>query len=113
MKVKPDSPSEVLRWLPLLGAVAAVAILVGIFWATSSPAAAPDSTVSAEVTGPDRVQPRPTATPEPTPVPAIVTPAGTDQAPDFRGIVRWLNSEPLAMAEQRGKVVLIDFWTYS
>ena len=34
-------------------------------------------------------------------------------APDFRAIERWLNSEPLTMAGLRGKVVLIDFWTYS
>ena len=34
-------------------------------------------------------------------------------APDFTGIQTWLNSKPLTMAELKGKVVLIDFWTYS
>ena len=34
-------------------------------------------------------------------------------APDFAGIDRWLNGRPLTMAALRGKVVLIDFWTYS
>jgi cytochrome c biogenesis protein CcdA/thiol-disulfide isomerase/thioredoxin len=34
-------------------------------------------------------------------------------APDFEGITDWLNSEPLTLDELRGKVVLIDFWTYS
>ncbi len=34
-------------------------------------------------------------------------------APDFAGISRWINSEPRTMRELRGKVVLIDFWTYS
>ena len=34
-------------------------------------------------------------------------------APDFAGIDGWLNSTPLTMQELRGKVVLIDFWTYS
>jgi thiol-disulfide isomerase/thioredoxin len=34
-------------------------------------------------------------------------------APDFTGISNWLNSTPLTMAGLRGKVVLIDFWTYS
>ena len=34
-------------------------------------------------------------------------------APEFTGIDNWLNSEPLTMAGLRGKVVLVDFWTYS
>ncbi|MDP4000824.1 MAG: redoxin domain-containing protein [bacterium] len=34
-------------------------------------------------------------------------------APEFTGISNWLNSEPLTMEELRGKIVLIDFWTYS
>lgn len=38
---------------------------------------------------------------------------GAYQAPDFVGIADWLNSTPLTMSGLRGKVVLIDFWTYS
>ena len=34
-------------------------------------------------------------------------------APNFAGVDGWLNSRPLTMQELRGKVVLIDFWTYS
>jgi cytochrome c biogenesis protein CcdA/thiol-disulfide isomerase/thioredoxin len=34
-------------------------------------------------------------------------------APAFRDIALWLNSEPLQMKRLRGKVVLVDFWTYS
>ncbi|HEU6440558.1 MAG TPA: thioredoxin family protein, partial [Terriglobales bacterium] len=34
-------------------------------------------------------------------------------APDFAGIDNWLNSSPLTMSGLRGKVVLVDFWTYS
>jgi thiol-disulfide isomerase/thioredoxin len=37
-------------------------------------------------------------------------------APDFAGISAWLNtpgSRPLSLASLRGKVVLVDFWTYS
>ena len=34
-------------------------------------------------------------------------------APEFSGIQAWLNSNPRTMASLKGKVVLIDFWTYS
>jgi thiol-disulfide isomerase/thioredoxin len=33
--------------------------------------------------------------------------------PSFRGVTGWLNSQPLTKADLHGKVVLIDFWTYS
>jgi thiol-disulfide isomerase/thioredoxin len=36
-----------------------------------------------------------------------------EKVPEFTGIVRWINSRPLTEAELRGRVVLIDFWTFS
>jgi cytochrome c biogenesis protein CcdA/thiol-disulfide isomerase/thioredoxin len=33
--------------------------------------------------------------------------------PSLDGAVQWLNSPPLTTAQLKGKVVLIDFWTYS
>ena len=36
-----------------------------------------------------------------------------DLAPEFSGIDAWINGEPLTMEELRGRVVLIDFWTYT
>ncbi|MBC7581903.1 cytochrome c biogenesis protein DipZ [Aeromicrobium sp.] len=35
------------------------------------------------------------------------------RAPEFAGIVDWINTQPLTMENLKGKVVLIDFWTYS
>jgi cytochrome c biogenesis protein CcdA/thiol-disulfide isomerase/thioredoxin len=34
-------------------------------------------------------------------------------APDFTGTQRWFNSKPLSMKALRGRVVLVDFWTYT
>ena len=44
--------------------------------------------------------------------PMMTAAAGQETAPDFAGITNWLNSKPLNLAELRGKVVLVDFWTY-
>jgi cytochrome c biogenesis protein CcdA/thiol-disulfide isomerase/thioredoxin len=33
--------------------------------------------------------------------------------PDLSGPTAWINSAPLTLASLRGKVVLVDFWTYS
>lgn len=39
--------------------------------------------------------------------------AGTVPAPEFPAGLDWLNTErPLSLADLRGKVVLLDFWTY-
>ncbi|MDR3468892.1 MAG: thioredoxin family protein [Xanthobacteraceae bacterium] len=44
---------------------------------------------------------------------AEVRTAGLESnAPDFVGVTGWLNSEPLSIKALRGKVVLVDFWTY-
>ncbi len=61
----------------------------------------------------------PTAAPTATPTPPAVSESdanlesGVPKAPEFAGISGWINSEPLSMADLRGKVVLIDFWTYT
>lgn len=40
--------------------------------------------------------------------------ASLGEAPDFIGIERWLNTDrPLSIADLRGEVVLVDFFTYS
>jgi len=44
--------------------------------------------------------------------PITVAAASQQTAPDFTGINNWFNSKPLSLADLRGKVVLVDFWTY-
>ena len=39
--------------------------------------------------------------------------ADQGEVPSLDGAVQWLNSPPLTTAGLRGKVVLVDFWTYS
>lgn len=34
-------------------------------------------------------------------------------APEPQGLTNWMNSAPLTLAQLHGKVVLVDFWTYS
>ncbi len=33
-------------------------------------------------------------------------------APELRGLTSWINSDPLTLEGLKGKVVLIDFWTF-
>ncbi len=39
--------------------------------------------------------------------------SGQQMLPDLSGATSWLNSPPLNREQLKGKVVLIDFWTYS
>ncbi len=48
--------------------------------------------------------------------PGLATLEDCGAAPDFTGITTWLNTpgdRPLSLASLKGKVVLVDFWTYS
>ena len=46
---------------------------------------------------------------------SVIAPAMRDEGrmPDLSGAVAWLNSTPLSSTSLRGKVVLVNFWTYS
>ncbi|WOH82281.1 thioredoxin family protein [Bradyrhizobium sp. BEA-2-5] len=49
---------------------------------------------------------------QPVPRAIAMTAEQSQTAPDFTGINNWFNSKPLSIADLRGKVVLVDFWTY-
>ncbi|MGH7686695.1 MAG: redoxin family protein [Candidatus Dormibacteria bacterium] len=79
------------RFRVALGAVAvaiAVIVVITLVHPSSPPAAS---------SGGDTVQPA----------------ASRPAAPNFTGITGWINSAPLTVAGLHGKVVLIDFWTFS
>lgn len=45
--------------------------------------------------------------------PAVEMPTPGPMAAEIQGIDAWINSEPLTIEQLRGKVVLVDFWTYT
>lgn len=34
------------------------------------------------------------------------------KAPEFRDVTEWINTKPLRLADLRGKVVVVHFWTF-
>jgi thiol-disulfide isomerase/thioredoxin len=44
---------------------------------------------------------------------SLSTPSPAPSLPEFQGISQWLNSNPLTIAELKGNVVLIQFWTFA
>ncbi|WP_320150353.1 cytochrome c biogenesis protein DipZ [uncultured Tolumonas sp.] len=92
-----------------MGLLVVVFALFGLFdfnvgvWAVSSPAI---SSVEADKSA-DLVQPATVAS-------SAQPIAETKQsAPEITGITQWFNSSPLTVTQLKGKVVLVDFWTYS
>ena len=43
----------------------------------------------------------------------VIAPEDARPVPEFTGITEWIGSRPLTMAGLRGRVVLLDVWTYS
>ncbi len=77
----------------LLAAIATIAVVVAIGWNMNLPS---------------RFSIMNTAHAAPPP-----NPSDGGAFPDLGGAVTWLNSPPLTTKSLRGKVVLVDFWTYS
>ena len=107
--------------LPLGAAVVAAAVVAFVVVlgtsAESPPSAAAetafDTSAPAVEAASAAANPAPESPVAEPPIPSIVTLPGGTPAPNFAGIDRWLNSPRLSLEELRGKVVLIDFWTYS
>ena len=98
--------------------IAAAAFALFLAACGADPTPAPPTTIMPAPTATDAAPP--TEAPAPTIDPALLTPcdgstggAVGNCAPEFRGTQEWINSEPLTMESLRGKVVLIDFWTYT
>ena len=100
----------------LITALAVVAIACSSDGDSATPAApAPTSPPTAAPTPQPTATPLPpTATPAPTSTPAPQAMEHPD-APELRQTGGWINSDPFTLEEMQveGKVVLIDFWTYT
>lgn len=78
-------------------------------------------TANIEQTLLDKAKPTDTALPHTAPAatrgattrPAVIDLPVEGTMPSLAGAEQWLNTAPLTSAQLRGKVVLIDFWTYS
>jgi thiol-disulfide isomerase/thioredoxin len=47
-----------------------------------------------------------------TPSSALAAKPSGRQIPEIQGIETWLNSAPIKLSEQKGKVILLQFWTF-
>ena len=81
-------------------------------------ASEPDPTPDVAQAG-TREEPTPLPTQQPPTLPMTPTPQpivaleDLGPAPELTGITGWLNSEPLTVEGLRGKVVIVDFWTFA
>lgn len=93
--------------------VVALAIIAAACGAaeTASTASSPDE--SAAAVSPPQAAAAPAKTPAPDPTAATAAEYGT--APELDKTGGWINSDPFTLAQMRdeGKVVLVDFWTYT
>ncbi len=95
--------------------VAVVFILVGLSLVTGMDKVIQTRLATADPFGITRLEQRlvPAATGSSTQVSMSPNDMTSYPAPELVGIKGWINSEPLTLAQLKGKVVLIDFWTYS
>lgn len=100
MTSRPHPKSAILLFSVVAALTLAAAACTG--GKSAPPTAAPAPTVEATP-----------ALPQPTSAASAAKGEDVHPAPEIEGISSWINSDPLTIAGLRGKVVLIDFWTYS
>jgi thiol-disulfide isomerase/thioredoxin len=71
------------------------------------------STAATQEAEQEPAQPSARSLPVTADAPAVETPTPGPLAAEVQGIDAWINSEPLTIEQLRGKVVLVDFWTYT
>ena len=85
--------------------------------ASPTEAAAKAPAPSTPTAAPPTPEPSPTTAPSPTAAPTtgLGQLSGTNMAPELADTGEWINSEPFTLSDQMemGKVVLVDFWTYT
>jgi thiol-disulfide isomerase/thioredoxin len=103
-----------MKKIYLYGGIAAAVVLIaaaGIYVEETvnvTPVSAP-----AENQTPVESQTDTGAAPQDTQVKNQIELSNYGKAPNFKEGSNWLNSQPLTIADLKGKVVLVDFWTYS
>ncbi|MEK6823279.1 MAG: redoxin domain-containing protein, partial [Nanoarchaeota archaeon] len=94
--------------------VVVIAIIVASVIYLEGQKVAPPTTVQPEPPGAPQAQGEPITPPVPPTPDAQAKASKYSMAPELSGIVGYINAEEgLKIADFRGKVVLIDFWTYS
>ncbi len=78
--------------------------------AAEEPTAPPADTAGQTAAFQEQMEEKPDERPQPS---ATARDDDDPPAPELTGLNSWINSDPLTIEEQMGKVVLIDFWTYT
>ena len=108
------------RSVLVIALTAALSLLALACGSTNDPEPAAAVAPTTAPTSVPTAMPEPTQPPEDTPTPeptqqvaSLLPPSPDRKAPELAGLDGWLNTEPFTLADKRGEVVLIDFWTYT
>ena len=112
------------RVVILAAAVMAAALLAVSCGAESAPLVVPTATQGPAPTSVPPTEPPPTPTVAPAATPTVevveepedlVLPVISEKQHELIGTQEWINSDPLTLEglADEGKVVLVDFWTYT